>query len=168
MFRRAIAAALAAAALASSVSAQDADWPMESAGDMTVFVVHERYRITAEHCQDEVPALKSGFEDVMKSLKGRIRSIGRMLLDSDAFREMQSKPMPSTLVGALASELENVRDEVQEMDAATTCPQTLQDYRELTDAGLQDFLSRTLAGIQSTMRSLESARKQATGAPGDR
>ncbi len=135
---------------------EEAAWPMDSTGDISILVVKERYRIYADHCALEMPALKAALAEAMKSLKMRIRSIGMRLLESDAFRDMKQQPVSSTMVGALSAELGNIRDELESRDPAQVCPETLQSYRDVTDALLEDFLKRTLAGVRSTATELKS------------
>ena len=130
-------------------------WPMETTGDISILIVRERYRIYTTHCAEQIPASKLAFDEVMKSLQGRIRSIGMRLLDTDAFREMKQQPVPSSLVGALSTELRNIQQELEEQDASVVCPETLQSYRGTTDALLEDFLKRTLAGVRVTANSLK-------------
>jgi hypothetical protein len=161
---------LAALALAASftVPAQDAQihgrqdvreevevWPMESTGEVSMVVVRERYRIYTDHCARELPALKSAFVEVMNSLQGRIRSIGLRLLESEAFSDMKQQQVSSTLRSALSAELAAVRLELEDQDPELVCAGTLQGYRGTTDALLEDFLKRTLAGIRSTARTLK-------------
>jgi len=136
------------------------EWPMESTGDISVLLVRERYRIYTDHCAEEVPALKPAFEDVMSSLQNRIRRIGTRLLDSDAFKDMKRQAVSSTLLGALSGELATVRQEMEDLDAAAICPETLQSYRNTTDALLEDFLKRTLAGVRSTAQTLKARAEQ--------
>lgn len=163
---------LAALALAASLSvpAQDAQihgqqdvqeelevWPMESTGEVSILVVRERYRIYTDHCARELPALKADFVEVMNSLQGRIRGIGMKLLDSAAFSDMKQQQVSSTLRGALSAELAAVRLELEDQDPEQVCAATLQSYRGTTDALLEDFLKRTLAGIRSTARTLKDS-----------
>lgn len=163
---------LAALTLAASltVPAQDAQihgqqevqeevevWPMESTGEISILIVRERYRIYTEHCARELPALKTDFVEVMNSLQGRIRRIGIKLLDSAAFSEMKQQQVSPTLRGALSAELAAVRFELEDQDPEQVCAATLQSYRGTTDALLEDFLKRTLAGIRSTARTLKDS-----------
>jgi hypothetical protein len=131
-------------------------WPMDTTGDISVLIVRERYRIYVEHCGDKVPTLKPALDETMKSLQRRIRSIGTRLLDSDAFRDMKQQQVSPTLVGALSSELANIRQELEEQDPAQVCPETLRNYSATTDELLEDFLKRTMAGIRSTAQTLKS------------
>ena len=153
-----VAIALAAVAFATAVHPEEEEWSTETAGDISLFMVMQSYRINADYCSEEVPALKPGFDEFMKSLSGRIRGIGKDLLDSDAFKGMQQLPVPSALLGVLAAKLEETRSELEDLDAGEICPQTLQHYRSMTDEALRDFLRRTLAGIQSTIRTLQKPR----------
>jgi hypothetical protein len=168
--------ALAAATVAPVIRAQDAQvhgqqepqappevaeaWPMATTGDITVLIIRERYRIYADHCAGEVPALKAGFDEVMKSLQGRIRSIGMRLLDTDAYADMKQQEVSPTLVGALSAELADIRQELEDQDPDDVCPATLQSYRGVTDEQLQDFLQRTLAGVRITARTLKAGGAQ--------
>jgi hypothetical protein len=167
----ALALALLAATQASRLHAQDASihgqvdqpapepqeeaWPMETTGDISILIVRERYRISTTHCAELLPDSKPAFDAVIKSLSGRIRSIGMRLLDTDAFRDMKQQQVSSTLVGALSSELRNIQQELEDQDPSVACPQTLQNYRSTTDALLEDFLKRTLAGVRVTANSLK-------------
>ena len=136
---------------------QESAWPMESTGDISLVVVRERYRIHADHCGMEVPILKAAFDAQMQSLEARIRTIGMRLLDSDAFRDMKTQEVASTLVSALSAELRDIRLELEEQDPGDVCPEALRSYRATSDELLQDFLKRTLAGIRSTAQVLKSA-----------
>jgi hypothetical protein len=174
--RLGITLALATLAAAALIHAQDAPfhgqvepqapqeeeeaWPMETIGDISVLIVKERYRIYTDHCAYEMPALKTGFEEVMKSLKSRIRSIGMALLDTDAFRDMKQQQVSSTLLGALSAELRDIRLDLEDQDPTLVCPETLQSYRDTTDELLEDFLKRTLAGIRSTAKVLKDRNEQ--------
>jgi len=132
---------------------QEEAWPMETTGDISILIVRERYRLSTTHCAELFPASKPAFDEVMKSLQGRIRSIGMRLLDTDAFRAMKQQPVSSTLVGALSTELRNIQQELEDQDPSVVCPETLQSYRGTTDALLEDFLKRTLAGVRVTANS---------------
>lgn len=129
---------------------------MESTGDISILIVRERYRIQADHCARELPVLSSIFAAEMKSLQARIRAIGMRLLDSDAFNDMKQQPVSSTLLGALSAELTNIREELEAEDPSRVCQEIRQNYRAVTDALLEDFLKRTLAGVRSTARELKS------------
>jgi hypothetical protein len=131
-------------------------WPMESTGDVSLLVVRERYRIYVEHCGQELPILKAALDEEMKSLQKRIRAIGMRLLDSDAFNDMKRQQVAPTLRSALSAELADIRLELEQLDPAQVCPETLRSYGATTDEVLQDFLRRTLAGIRSTARMLKS------------
>lgn len=134
---------------------QEEAWPMETTGDISILIVRERYRIYTDHCARQFPGRKADFEEVMKSLQGRIRSIGTRLLETDAFRGMKQQPVAATLLGALSAELRDIQQELEEQDPSLVCPETLQSYRATTDALLEDFLKRTLAGVRVTANSLK-------------
>lgn len=131
---------------------------METTGELALLLVRERYRIYTDHCGNEIPALREEFDSVMSTLEGRIRNIGMRLLATEAYRDMQREPVTEALLGTLSAELSAIQQDLQEQDPELVCAGTLQSYRDTSDALLEDFLKRTLAGVRVATQTLKSRR----------
>jgi hypothetical protein len=151
----------------SDASAVEAEWPVNSASDLSIFVTLQRYRIYADHCSVRLPRLKPQFERLMDNLNNRVQGISRDLLASDVFKGMKDKPVPAAIVFALKDALHDAEHNFERKDAAYVCPTTLQSLGEMDDESLKSGLSETLTAVQKMTRNLEneSARE---GSPNNR
>jgi hypothetical protein len=140
----------------SVASAVEAEWPKNSASDLSVFVTLQIYRIYADHCSVRVPQLQPGFESLMENLNNRIQGISKDLLASDVFKGMKDKPVPAEIVFALKDALHDAEHNFERKDAAFICPTTLQNLGEMDDESLKSRLSETLTAVQNMTRNLEN------------
>jgi hypothetical protein len=145
-----------AIALTTSVTAADeAVWPKDSASDLSIFVTILRFRIYADHCSAKVPQLKPKFESLMGNLNSHIQEISKGLLASDVFKSMKDKPVPVEIVDALKDSFDDVRHNVERLDAASICPRTLQNFGEMDDESLKSGLMAVLTAVQNMIQKLE-------------
>jgi hypothetical protein len=153
-FRISLFIALATVSTASA-SATEAVWPKNSAGELSLFVALLRFGIYADHCSVQVPHLKPGFEGLMKALDTRIQEISKGLLASDAFKGMKDKPVPPEIIDALKDSFDDMKHNVERRDAASICPETLQNLGETDDETLKHGLTEILTAVQTMSRNLE-------------
>lgn len=133
----------------------EAVWPNNSAGDLSIFVTLQRYRIYADHCSASIPQLKPKFESLMEDLSSRIQGVSKVLLASDAFKGMKDKPVPAEIVFALRDILSDTEHNVESKDAAAICQKTMQSLSEMDEKSLGADLSVTLSGVQKMIGNLE-------------
>lgn len=154
-FRNSAFIALVIALTASASSAAEAVWPKNSAGDLSIFVTLQRFRIYADRCSAEVPQLKPRFESLMESLDSRIHGIANDLLASDVFKGMKDKPVPAEIIDALKDNFDDAKHNFERQDAASICPKTLQNLGEMDDESLKSGLTEILAAVQNMIRMME-------------
>ncbi len=147
--------ALAIALTTSVAPAAEVVWPKNSASDLSIFVTILRFRIYADHCSTKVPQLKPKFESLMENLNSYIRDISKGLLASDAFKGMKDKPVPAEIIDALKDSFDDVRHNVERLDAASICPKTLQNFGEMDDESLKSGLTEALTAVQNMIQKLE-------------
>lgn len=140
----------------SDTFAAEAKWPRNSASDLSIFVVLERYRVYAVHCSARIPQLKPQFESLMEILGNRIQVLSKDLLASDEFKGMNDKSVPDAIVFALEDTLHDAEHNVERQDAALICPKTLRNLGEMNDDSLKSGLSETLTAVQNMTRNLEN------------
>jgi hypothetical protein len=146
---------LAIALTTSVATAAEAVWPKSSASDLSIFVTILRFRIYADHCSVEVPQLRQKFEILVENLNSRIQAISKELLASDEFKDINDKPVPADISYALKDSFDDVRHNVERLDAASICPNTLQNFVEMDDELLRSGLTANLTAIQNMIHKLE-------------
>ncbi len=149
--------ALAMSLSTSVVTAAEAVWPTNSASDVSMLATILRFRIYADHCSAKVPQLKPKFESLMESLTSRIQGLSMGLLDSDEFKGMKDKPVPVEIIDALKDSFDDVTHNVERLDAASICAQTLQNFGEVNDDSLKAGLTANLKAVQNMSQKLENA-----------
>lgn len=149
--------AIAMLLAASATPAAEAVWPKNSASELSIFAVLQRYRIYADHCSARIPRLKPEFEGLMDKLGSRIQGIATGLLASGAFKDMRDKPVPAHIVLALKDLLHDAEHNFERQDSGFICPKTLQDLGEISDESLKSDLSVTLTSVQNMTRNFEIA-----------
>jgi hypothetical protein len=138
-----------------AASAAEAEWPKNSASELSIFVSLQRYRIYADHCSAGTPQLKPQFESLMEKLNNRMQGISNGLLASAVFKGMKDKPVPAEIVFALKDALHDAEHNVERQDAAFICPKALQNLGELDDDSLKSALLETLTAVQNMIRNTE-------------
>lgn len=130
-------------------------WPKNSASDLSIFVTILRFRIHADHCSAEVPQLKPKFESLVENLASRTQYISKGLLASELFKGMKHKPVPAEIIDAFRDSFDDVKHNVERLDAAAICPKTLQDFGKVDDESLREGLTDALTAVQNMIRNLE-------------
>jgi hypothetical protein len=147
--------ALVIVSTTSVATATEAVWPKNSAGDLSTFVATLRFRIYAIHCSAEVPRLTPKFEGLMENLNSRIQDISKDLLASDAFKDMRDKPVPADIIDALKDSFDDVRHNVERLDASSICTKTFQNFSEMNDESLTSALTGILTSVRNMVQKLE-------------
>ncbi len=62
---------------------------------------------------------------------------------------MKDKPVPAEIIDALKDSFDDARHNVERLDAASTCPKTLQNFREIDDESLMSGLTQVLTAIRT-------------------
>jgi len=130
-------------------------WPRNSASDVSIFVTILRFRIYADHCSAKVPQLKPKFESLMDDLNSRIQGISKGLLASEEFIGMKDKPVPVEIIDALKDSFDDVKHNVERLDAASICPETLQAFSDMDNKSLVSGLTVNLTGVQNMIQRME-------------
>jgi hypothetical protein len=146
--------ALAMALTTSVAPAAEAVWPKNSASELSVFATILRFRIYADHCSARTPQLKPKFESLMEDLSSRIQGISKGLLASDEFKGMEGKPVPVEIVDAFEDSFDDVKHNVERLDAASICPKALQDFGEMDDESMKSGLTANLKAVQNMILKL--------------
>jgi hypothetical protein len=146
--------ALAMAVMTSAASAAEAEWPKNSASDVSIFATVLRFRIYAEHCSAKVPDLAPKFESLVENLDSRIRDISKDLLASDDFKGMKDTPVPDEIIDALADSFHDGIHTFERLDADSACPKTLQSFGEVDDEALKSGLIANLKSVQNMVQKL--------------
>ena len=154
-FRISVFIALAMTLTTSVANAAEVAWPKDSASDASIFATVLRFRIYAEHCSAQVPELKPKFDSLMENLNTRIHGISKGLLASDGFKGMKDKPVPAEIINALDDSFDDVKHSLERRDAASVCPQALQNFSELDDESLKSGLTANLMAVQNMTQRLE-------------
>jgi hypothetical protein len=149
--------ALAIVLATSVIPAAEVAWPRSSASELSIFVTMLRFRIYADHCAAKAPQLSPKFDSLVEGLNERIQDISKGLLASDAFKGMTDKPVPAEIVDAFKDSFEDVKHNVERLDAASVCPKKLQDFAELDDESLKSALTVALTAVQNMMQNLSAA-----------
>jgi len=152
--RRPVLVALAIAMTASFAASAEEAWPSSSASDVSVFVTMLRFRIYAEHCSAKVPGLGPEFESLMENLSSRIGRISEHLLASADFKGMKGKPVPARIIDAFRDSFQDVKHNLERLDAASVCPKTLRTFAEMDDVSLEAGLATTMSAVQNMSRKL--------------
>jgi hypothetical protein len=144
--------ALATILITSAAPAAEVVWPTNSAGDFSIAVALQRFRIYADHCSAQVPPLKPKFESLMEALNSRIQGISKDLLASDAFKGMKDKLVPAEIVFAFKDSFDDARHNFERQDAASACPKTLQNLAATDDDSLKSGLREILVAVQNMIQ----------------
>jgi hypothetical protein len=114
-----------------------------------------RFRIYADHCSAKVPQLAPKFENLVESLNNRIHGVSKGLLASDMFKGMTDKPVPADILDAFKDSFDDVRHNIERLDAASICPQKLQTFGEMDDDALTSDLTAALTAVHNMIQKLE-------------
>ncbi len=150
--------ALAMALTASAATAAEAVWPRNSANEVSIFVTILRFRIYADHCSAEIPQLEPKFASLMENLSSRIQGISMGLLALNEFKGMKDKPVPVEIIDALKDSFDDVKHNVERLDAASICSKTLQNFGEMDDEALKSALTANLTAVRNMSQNLAKAR----------
>jgi hypothetical protein len=142
-------------------AAAEAVWPKDSAGDLSIFVTMQRFRIYADHCSARLPQLKPEFKSLMEDLHSRAQRIAKGLLASGPFMGMRDKPVPPEIIAAFKDSFEDMQHNFERRDAASICPKTLQDLRGMDDSSLKSALTEVLTAVQKMIGNLEETTARA-------
>lgn len=148
--------ALALACSSSVLLTAEVVLPTHSATEFPTFVIMQRYRIYAEHCSAEVPALKPEFESLVESLAGRIQEISSRLITSGKFDGLRGKAVPAEVIDAFRDILHDTQHNFERREAAYICPKTLQSLAELDDGTLKSGLGDIFTAVQKMLWNLEN------------
>lgn len=158
-FRKPALIAFGSVFMAMSVaSAAEPEWPKQSASDLAMFVVLQRYRIYAEHCSARIPELRPRFDSTMRKLVTHIQEVSKDLLASGQFDGMQNKPVPAEIIFAFKDILHDVEHNFERQDAVVACPKALQKLGDMDGDTLKSGLSDHLTAVQNMIRNLDKER----------
>jgi hypothetical protein len=141
--------------LAAAVPAAEVAWPRNSASDLSMVVALQSLQVRADHCAGGLPQLKGEFESAMENLHIHMQGISRGLLASDAFRDMEDKPVPAEIIRAFKDIFDDARHNAERQDASSVCPKTLKELREMDDESLRSALTQSLTAVRNMMQKLE-------------
>jgi hypothetical protein len=147
--------ALAMALTTSAATAAEEVWPKNSASDVSIFVTILRFQIYADHCAAKVPQLKPKFESLMEDLNSRIQGISKGLLASEEFMGMKDKQVPVEIIDALKDSFDDVKHNFERLDAASICPKTLQNFRDMDNEALISGVTANFTGVQNMIQRME-------------
>ncbi len=145
---------LAAAMTTSVAIAAEAVWPKESAGEVSRFVTMLRFRIYADHCSAEVPQLEPKFASLIEGLNSRMQGISKEVLASDEFKGMKETPVPAEIMDALKDSFHDMQHNFERLDAASTCPKTLQFLGDMDDESLKAGLTANFTAVLNMSQKL--------------
>jgi len=140
----------------SVIPAAELAWPSNSASDLAIFVSTLRFRIYTDQCSAKVPELKPRFESLMDGMNHRIQAISSDLLASDLFKDMKDKPVPAQIIAAFMDSFDDVRHNLERLDAASVCPATLQNFGDMDDDALKSGLTQSFTAVQNMIQKLNS------------
>lgn len=153
-----LAGALAVALTISVASAAEAEWPENPAGEVAMFATALRFQIYADHCSAGMPELGAKFDSLMKSLRDRIKGISTSVLASEEYHGMKDKVVPVEVIDALKHSFHDAEHNVERLDVASVCPQSLRDFGALDDEALKLTFTSNLTAVHNMSQKLEEAR----------
>lgn len=148
--------AFAAVCVMPGAGAAEPAWPAKSASDLSMFVTLQRFRIYADHCAAQTPALKPQFDKLLLDLDSRLQDLSRQVLADDAFGGLRTRPVPAAIIAAFKDSFEDMSHNVERQDAAKLCPKALQNLGTVNDETLRTDLRQALTAVRNMIGNLEA------------